>query len=729
MSSAFATALDQSRIPARKRVFMTATPRYFTGRVLTAAREEDLEVASMDDETIFGPVLHRLSFSQAINENLLSDYRVLVVGIDDARYRRYAERGRLVALDKGSPATDARSLASHIGVAKAMRRYDMRRVITFHGRVISAKRFARTLPAVIQWMPRAERPSGSLWTDQVSGTMSSGDRAMRLDRLQQVEAGERGILSNARCLGEGVDIPALDGIAFIDPKHSQLDIVQAVGRAIRKGQDRGIATVVIPVFVDPTADPERTLDDSAFRTIASVLRALRDHDEALAEELDALRRELGGRSRRLLRLPAKIVLDLPGRLSSDFSTAIVTRVVRLTTTSWEEGFARLQRFVATEGHARVPVACSTPDGYELGSWVRRQRAIKEQLSSDRRTSLQALRGWVWDLLEAIWEERLAQLQEFVATEGHARVPAGYETQDGNKLGNWVGTQRTIKEQLSSDRQTRLEALEGWVWDALEAGWEEGFGHLQRFVATEGHARVPFKHTTTDGHKLGGWVGSQRANKGRLSQKRRARLEELEGWVWDLREARWEEGFAQLQRYVATEGHARVPAKHRTPNGNKLGSWVNTQRTNKEQLSPDRRTYLEALNGWVWDAREARWEELFGHLQQFVATKGHARVPTRQTTRAGEELGFWVANQRKNKEQLSPEQRARLEALEGWVWHALEGRWDDSLAYLQEFVATEGHARVPASYTTRDGEKLGGGPSSKEQGKSNSHRISGNVLKL
>ena len=408
---------------------MTATPRYFTGRVVRAAREDDLEVASMDDETIFGPVLHRLRFAQAIDEDLLSDYRVLVVGIDDARYRRYAERGRLVALDKGTRTTDARSLASHIGVAKAMRRYDMRRVITFHGRVTSAQRFARTLPAVFQWMPPAERPSGPVWAEPVSGAMSSGDRAVRLDRLRQVEDRERGILSNARCLGEGVDIPTLDGIAFIDPKHSQIEIVQAVGRAIRKGQDGGVATIVIPVFVDPTADAEHALDASAFRPIAAVLRALRDHDEALAEEMDSLRRELGGPSRRRLRLPTKIVLDLPSQLSSDFSTAIATRVIRLTTSSWEERFAALQVFVAREGHARPRVRGRTasPEETSLGFWVGNQRSNK-RLTRERRNRLEALDGWAWDEHDARWEDSFAQLRQFVAKKRHARVRQTYKTQ-------------------------------------------------------------------------------------------------------------------------------------------------------------------------------------------------------------------------------------------------------------------------------------------------------------
>ena len=706
-SSEFATVLDQSRIPVRKRVFMTATPRYFTGRVVKAAREEDLEVASMDDEAVFGPVMHRLSFAQAIEEDLLSDYRVLVVGIDDARYRRYADRGRVLTLD-GQQTTDARSLASHIGVAKAMRRYDIHRLLTFHGRVAAAQRFARTLPDVIQWMPSAERPSGPVWAKPVSGAMSSGERAVQLDRLREVEAGERGVLSNARCLGEGVDIPTLDGVAFIDPKHSQVDIVQAVGRALRKGEGKGVATIVIPVFVDPTAEAEHALDASAFRAIAAVLRALRDHDEALAEELDALRRELGRRSRYRLRLPQKIVLDLPRNVGSDFSTAIATKAVRLTTASWEEYFEQLRQYVKTHGHARVPAKHTTAQDDKLGSWVNRQRTRKSGLSPEQRTRLEALDGWMWDPFDAAWEDSYRQLRHYVQTEGHARVPQSYTTPDGLRLGSWVTTQRAKKEKLSAERRNRLESVDGWAWDAVDAAWEESFTQLQQHVKTHGHARVPPSYLTGDGHRLGSWVVTQRARKKQLSSERRTRLEALTGWVWETLETRWDERFTQLQQFVATHGHARVPGSYLTGDGHRLGRWVVKQRVRKEQLSSERRTRLEDLTGWVWDTLETRWDERFTQLQQFVATHGHARVPAKHTTPDGSKLGAWVSNRRarKKEKRLSAEQQERLESLNGWVWDPFDALWEEGFRQLQQFVATHGHARVLGSFTTSDGHKLG-----------------------
>ena len=423
VSSAFSTVLDPKKIPARKRIFMTATQRYYTGRLVKAAREDDLDVASMDDEAKFGPVFHRLTFGKAIEQKLLADYRVVIVGIDDARYRRYAEHGRLVTLQGGGKKTDARTLAAHLGLAKTMRTYDMARVISFHGRVSGAKAFATAVPHIIDWMPRRERPSGAIWAEVVSGAMAAGDRKTRLDRLRAVDTGERGLLSNARCLGEGIDVPTLDGIAFIDPKHSQVDIVQAVGRAIRKGDGTKTATIVLPVFVDTDADGDEVLDASAYRAIASVLRTMRDHDDELGEVLDGLRWGLGARKKP--RLPTdKVVLDVPATLKKDFITAIHAHVIRLTTSSWEEGFAQLTAYVQAEGHALVPGKHRTAEGYRLGSWVNGQRTTKDSMSADRRRRLEALDGWVWDARDyaAAWEEGFAHLTACVQAEGSARVP-------------------------------------------------------------------------------------------------------------------------------------------------------------------------------------------------------------------------------------------------------------------------------------------------------------------
>jgi hypothetical protein len=156
------------------------------------------------------------------------------------------------------------------------------------------------------------------------------------------------------------------------------------------------------------------------------------------------------------------------------------------------------------------------------------------------------------------------LQNFVAREGHARVPQVYREKDGYPLGGWVAAQRRTRTngRLSDDRARRLEALPGWSWKKSENAWDDGYARLKRFVEREGHAGVPTGYHE-DGYPLGTWVTRLRRlyRKGTLNPERRARLEALPGWTWDPRQAAWEAGFARLQSFIEREGHARVPTAH------------------------------------------------------------------------------------------------------------------------------------------------------------------------
>jgi superfamily II DNA or RNA helicase len=326
-SGAFATILDAGAIPARKRLFMTATPRIASEASKGRADSMGLELVSMDDHKVFGPVFHELKFSDAIRLKLLTDYRVEIIGVDDPMYRKYAEQGVFVTLD-GETVTDARTLTSHIAVAKAIKKYDLRRIITFHGRVARAREFAEQFPQFIRWMPKADIPSGQIWTELVSGDMASSKRDAILDRLREVQSPARGIVTNARCLGEGIDVRALDGVAFIDPKESQVDIIQAVGRAIRKADRKQHGVIILPVYISSEEDEDKVLEDSSFKQVWRVLRALRSHDDQLASELDNLRTNLGKQGKVRAHLPAKITINLPTRLNATFADAFYLRTVR-----------------------------------------------------------------------------------------------------------------------------------------------------------------------------------------------------------------------------------------------------------------------------------------------------------------------------------------------------------------------------------------------------------------
>ena len=709
IGKAFTTILDASLIKADKRLFTTATPRVYSANMKKKHSEMGVDIADMSNELFFGKEFHNLTFPQAIDKDLLTDYRVVIVGVDKPMIADWIDRRQLVRTDKNE-ATDAKTLASQIGLIKAIKDYDLKRMISFHSRVKKAELFASELHDAIDVISEEHRPEGKLYSDYVSGEMASSKRKLKLSKLKALHDADRGILTNARCLSEGIDVPSLDGIAFIDPRSSQVDIIQAVGRAIRKSDEKSFGTIVLPVFIEENDDAEIAIQSSNFKPIWDILNALKSHDETLSLELGQIRTNLGRQSpsNSSVSIPEKIIFDLPTTIDNSFADSLRTILIEKTTESWDYCFGLLQSFTEQEGHANPETRFKTDNGFSLGSWVGRNRTYKErdELTQDKIEKLESLVGWTWRPFESQWEESFIKLEEFVEENSHARPEKRYKSPDGFNLGLWVLRQRGVKEELTQNKKEKLESLAGWTWDPIEYQWQEGFRRLKAFVEQEGHARPVGLYKSPDGYPLGKWLSAQRSRKNDLTQQKIKKFESLEGWVWSVIELQWEEGLSHLQVFVKEEGHARPVLSYKSSDGYSLGEWVRSQRGNKDTLTEDKKLRLRSLDGWTWSINESTWEEGFEYLQTFAKEEGHARPVNDYKSPNGFRLGRWASRQRTNKEELTQKRKERLELLDGWVWGVIESNWESGFEHIQNFVKDEGHARPEKTYKSADGYTLG-----------------------
>ena len=688
-STVFSAALSDDTVSIRKRLFLTATPRHLDIRKRDA--DGEFHVQSMDDEKVYGPRAHTLSFGDAARQGIICGYKVVISLIDKQQVDDFTRKNG-ITLVLGDE-VGARWVANLIALEQAVTKVRATKIITFHSLVSAAQEFASSGARGV-----GQHLAGyGVW--HVNGEQNSSDRS---DTVRAFADAAAGLITNARCLTEGVDIPAVDMVAFIDPRQSKVDITQAVGRAMRK--PRGATTktrgyVLVPLFAGMSNESvAEAITAEKFDAVADVLNSLQEHDADLVDIIRELREDKGqGKPVRSQRLLEKLEVIGPEVGYDQLVASISVQVRDRLGISWDEWYGRLVSYKATEDHCLVPKAFKTSDNYKLGSWVSVQRTNAE-LSTERRARLTDI-GFVWEPHEEQWEAGFSALSEFYTREDHCLVPKAFNTSDGYKLGIWVGTQRANTD-LSTEKRDRLTAI-GFIWDRLAEQWESGFSALLTFYTREDHCRVPNRFKTTDGFKLGDWVIRQRHNV-ELSTEKRARLTAI-GFVWDAIAEQWETGFSALSEFYTREKHCLVPATFKTSDGYKLGIWVGTQRANTD-LSTEKRDRLTAI-GFIWDPFAEQWEAGFAALSEFYTREKHCRVPATFKTSDGFKLGFWVSNQRNRNADLSPEIRDRLTAI-GFIWDALAEQWKAGFSALSEFYTRENHCRVPRHFKTSDGYKLG-----------------------
>ena len=300
-TSPFVLVHNADRIRAKKRLYMTATPRLYTEGAKAKAARHDIEVFSMDDPAIYGPEFHHLPFSRAVERNLLSDYKVVILTMyepdSDATLQGYIGAGgsEINITDATKIIGCWRALQNPEGKSRAgATGKPLTRAIAFNNTIRNSKRLVEhwngVIESAIAHMPEDKRTANfACETEHVDGKHNAFVRKNRIEWLKGDSEGACRILSNARCLSEGIDVPALDAVLFMTPKNSHVDIVQAVGRVMRKAEGKDYGYIILPVAIPPGTDPANALDNNErFAAVWSVLRALRSHDDRLDAEINKI---------------------------------------------------------------------------------------------------------------------------------------------------------------------------------------------------------------------------------------------------------------------------------------------------------------------------------------------------------------------------------------------------------------------------------------------------------
>ncbi|MEY9840490.1 Helicase associated domain protein [Streptacidiphilus sp. EB103A] len=687
-------------VPARRRLYMTATPRI---------SEHGGESVSMQDTSIFGQVSYRLPFSKAIAMGLLADYRVVVPVVTDEDVHRLAADETLAVTLGGSKLSPG-MLAAQIAVLRAMREFGARRAISYHHRVAEAKRWAQTLPAAATLLPGGI----DLWAGHVSGMQAPHLRRRIIERLTDPD-GDMVIVSNAKVLGEGVDVPAVDAVVFTRPRDSAVDTVQAVGRALRTGgRSDKVATIVVPLLLSAGESPEAALEGSAWEPVWQVIRALRDHDDRLEEYLRVKRAELGegslfeGGQREATLPPWLHVLgvDVP----ADFAQAITIRALRASSPSWDEYFGAARAYTYLHGHANTPGKWVSPGGLRVGQWILDQRKARREgrLSREHEAALETLRI-VWNVLDEAWATALGYAKTFHEQHGHLDVRQDERAEDGYRLGQWIGWQRMAYRQgkLTAERIAVLDQL-GMVWNRALTAWQRNYTEAQRYFEEHGDLLAPSSYTTASGSALGTWVGRQRDyyEAGKLSAEQIVMLDEI-GMAWRPLDEAWQQAYQHACAYRERHGNLDVPSVYVGPDDFRLGTWIGNQRRGRreDRLTADKIRALDDL-GIVWDPLEAKWEQGLAEARTYKDRYMDLRVHARYESPSGYKLGGWIADQRKARAQgRLPQNRVeKLDAI-GMAWAVPDDTWRVAYRDLGAYREENGHLDLPQDFISPAGINL------------------------
>lgn len=297
--SNFVKIHDGGFIKGKKRLYMTATPRIYADSAQARAESENITLCSMDDEKLFGKELHILTFSESVERDLLVDYKVIVLTVDEAHISSRLQK--LLADENNQLKVD--DAAKIVGCWKALsKQYQedasddndpMRRAVAFcqvieaqkGARVhkVSSKNIAAMFQDVVEAYQEQEENHNTLTCEaaHIDGSMNASEKEEKLEWLKaETPEDTCRILSNVRCLSEGVDVPALDAVLFLTPRNSQVDVVQSVGRIMRKAPGKKRGYVILPVVIPTGVEPHDALNDNkTYKVVWDVLQALRSHDD------------------------------------------------------------------------------------------------------------------------------------------------------------------------------------------------------------------------------------------------------------------------------------------------------------------------------------------------------------------------------------------------------------------------------------------------------------------
>jgi superfamily II DNA or RNA helicase len=668
----FTLVHDDNIIRAKKRLYMTATPKVVSNKLKTSLGEDYDLLCDMSNPEIFGNEAFRMSFAEAIKEKILVDYKIIGIGVTHKQVKEFIDKKRYInnkySIDE---------IAHNYALNNVMEKYSAFHSISFHSKVSYARNFAERHNSFFQ---------DTIFSRYVEGNQPT---SYRLSILNQFKNSRIGVVSNARCLTEGVDVPIIDMIYFCDPKTSKIDIVQASGRALRKDK-HGVKTegyIVVPIFHYINEDIEKEIDKKPyFQNLVSVIRSLCDQDERLQAEINEIAFNRSEKKSKHIQITyddyeIERIIKLEG-LETKIKDFLFDQIIEKTRNNWEVLYNKLVEYKKVYGDTEV--SRRQPGMQHLSYWVYDQRRLFHlgKLNSEKIKRLEEL-GFDWKgenrreitNIDELWRHSYEKLLTYYLNYGNSNVPARYS--EDKSLGTWCVAQRVkYDENKLSDWQINLLEELDFKWEP-KSSFEKFYNELLEYKKKYGHCKVPFgKKEYID---LGRWVNKlrrvykygyrdERGNiifkyQGTIRAGQLRKLNEI-GFIWKAN-VDWDSHFKTLEKYFHKNGHSNINQNE----NQKLYYWCYRQKKHVKDLSEEQISALKSVNFNFTTKRILNngprltdWMQRLKELENYYNSKGNFKIPSDIKKYKG--LFYWLDYQKDlyRKGRLAPEKIQALEEI-------------------------------------------------------------------
>jgi hypothetical protein len=610
-------------------------------------------VFSMDNTKVYGEIAYQLSFKKAADEyGAICRYKIIISVITSKYYNRKDLRDADVLL--GYSDVNAENIAKQIALKDAVKKNAIKKIITFHPTISHSENFVGEKEISIKHR---------LKDFDLYNVSSKKNMGIRRNTMRAFRNADNGLVSNARCLNEGVDVPAIDMVAFMSPKKSKVSIVQAVGRAIRKprGSDKKWGYVFVPIFLEKASSETNieAAERSNFKDIYEVINALRDHDEVLNELITNLRIQKGSKGK----INGKILDDYIQINGVDFSikeleNSIRTEIVDRMSSNWYETFGKLKKYRKLNPEKWPSKDIGSEEEIMLGRWVQSQRNHKRQgtLNLEYEELLNTI-DFPWTaVVFQLWEQNYNYLLEFRKKYPDRWPKPNEEYPEGNKLGSWFKNQRRLVsilersldeiKEYSKDKIDRAKLLLkiDVPSDQYEYNWEINYNNLKQYWADNPSIWPKIRNNKK---KLNTWSNTQRERlkKNKLSDRKIKLLKKIKFPFYPNEEI-WIIQLNHLKEYF--ELNQKYPnIREEYPKGNELGGWTQKQLgyIKNKTMKPDRLKKFKRL-GIPTTKKELFWFSRYNYLIEYRKENPNSWPSYRFIYNKDIKLGLWCNLQRK-----------------------------------------------------------------------------------